>query len=221
MGKGGGGGGRSKGRQQGGGATVAEPSGDGDFKKVYMSEETYNKKVEEMKEYEPNGTRKELEDLLALKRYTNVDYGFINAYLRTGSEESIKNAYALKGDNYKNKISYADFKNAALNQIKKAENALSRMPVFKGTVIRGTDINPDNYKVGQTVTEKGFTSTTKNSNYGGDVKFVIQSKTGRDIDRISDYKGSENEVLFKPGTKFKVTKKESINGRPHIYMSEN
>ena len=50
---------------------------------------------------------------------------------------------------------------------------------------------------------------------------VIQSRSGRDVSSFSDYK-SEKEILFGPGTRFRVTAVDvdSGTGRKIIHMME-
>jgi SPP1 gp7 family putative phage head morphogenesis protein len=98
-----------------------------------------------------------------------------------------------------------------------AERALSLMDKFKGTVYRGT--SADSFKTfddttaffaahraGNVVEYKAFTSTASKAGFGG-VQFVIKSETGVALNNLSYY-AHEQEVLFRPGTKFRVTKVE-------------
>lgn len=79
----------------------------------------------------------------------------------------------------------------------------------QGPITRGMN-------VGDVVTQKGFTSTARARNahtFGyrypsmGQTRLKIESRTGKAIERTSS-RGSEWEVLFKSGTKFKVTGKK-------------
>jgi hypothetical protein len=64
------------------------------------------------------------------------------------------------------------------------------------------------YQPGKVFVEQGFMSTSKDSStWSGDLQFVIKSKTGRDIQKISSHPG-EAEVLFKSGTRFKIAARE-------------
>jgi hypothetical protein len=64
---------------------------------------------------------------------------------------------------------------------------------------------------GATVSDMGFQSSTKDQNFAAtaaekhDVLEIIESKTGRDVEEMSKFK--EGEVLFKPGTRFQITKR--------------
>ena len=101
--------------------------------------------------------------------------------------------------------------------VQNLNNALSKMPKYKGTVYRGiTDFGIDdvdefiNSHVPDTIIEyPAFTSTSKDKEiYGGDmpIQYVIRSKNGADITKFNP---EEQEILFKTDTKFIVTKVEN------------
>lgn len=102
---------------------------------------------------------------------------------------------------------------AAVSEIVRATNAgLKKMPSHSGVVTRGSG-NPGDlasyYEVGMVIEERGFTSTTRKSQTsfgGGDIVFKIASRTGKDVSEISSHKG-EQEVLFRSGSRFRVTSK--------------
>jgi hypothetical protein len=91
--------------------------------------------------------------------------------------------------------------------------ALGKLPNMVGTVYRGRkDSAAHLYKEGMIVEERGFTSTSTNEmfsvNWAGGptgTKFQITSKTGKSVKDFSQHP-QENEVLFKSGSRFKVTK---------------
>ncbi len=101
-------------------------------------------------------------------------------------------------------------------------SALNKLPPYKGMAYRH-DSNFPGFKelnrVGATVSDMAFLSSTREANslkkiLGSglpEILTVIQSKTGRFIKPGSNFnnlaQGDENEVLFKPGTKFTVTKR--------------
>lgn len=101
--------------------------------------------------------------------------------------------------------------------------ALSKLPPHRGQVYRKATLDTkdaDLYKSGFIVEERGFTSTAKSSGvWNGNVHFIIESKTGRDISKISSHPG-EQEVLFRSGTRFRITKAEKTQGGRKIYMEE-
>lgn len=125
----------------------------------------------------------------AINFYTRMGHYDINAALRTGDEVALQKFKPV---------------------IEAACSGLSKMvdQSFVGTVYRGTNLTKEVssvYKAGARVTEFGFTSTTRKfgEKFGGNTLFVIKSKTGRMIDQLSSFE-NEAEVLFAPGTVFKV-----------------
>jgi hypothetical protein len=97
--------------------------------------------------------------------------------------------------------------------------ALDKLPNHQGNVIRYiADADGKlraKYQPGQTIEERGFTSSSRKANFGGSgiftpensTKFVIASRTGKDISKWS-HDPSEREVLFKSGTRFHITRVE-------------
>ncbi|NUS45148.1 MAG: hypothetical protein HOQ24_15845, partial [Mycobacteriaceae bacterium] len=71
----------------------------------------------------------------------------------------------------------------------------------------------DRYRKGQVVVEPAFTSASTKPQ-AGNVVFVISSKSGRDISPFSAFEG-EGEVLFRPGTAFKV---RSVNEKNNAWV---
>lgn len=97
------------------------------------------------------------------------------------------------------------------------EKALRKIPTRSGTTWRGAPLTQKQaqlYKVGGVIKESGFTSTSKSrdvaerfANVYGDhyAMFKIVGKSGHDIGKLlSQGGGDEDEVLYKPGVKFKV-----------------
>lgn len=62
------------------------------------------------------------------------------------------------------------------------------------------------FRQGTPLTEEAFMSTSyeQSRQFGGNVNFVVYSKTGSKVERLSDI-STENEVLFKAGQQFNVT----------------
>lgn len=108
------------------------------------------------------------------------------------------------------------------------KHALAKLPPYKGDVIRG--IEPysgllKDFPVGSIYQPTQFLSTTlaedSNGGYTGrPVLIRIHSKNGRDITRFTNYR--ENEVLFSPGSKFRVLSVEKQPRAKHweIRLSE-
>lgn len=126
-------------------------------------------------------------EAIATYFYTGKGYGEFNAALR--SHEISAEQQVLR-DNI----------NAALNKI----------PDYVGEVVRRVELPPEvlqAHQAGAIVTYDAFTSATRNAQ---DVfkhyphRLVIQSKTGKRIDWLSDYQ-TEGEVLFRAPTRFFVT----------------
>lgn len=99
--------------------------------------------------------------------------------------------------------------------IRLASTALEALPAFHGVTFRGIGTDHkwllDNYKRGELVLEKSFTSTSTDlgtalrfaASGSGAAIFVVKGQTGRDIQAVSRIAG-ESEVLFRPNTMFRV-----------------
>lgn len=103
---------------------------------------------------------------------------------------------------------------------------MRQLPSFKGTVYRGTNLPQEvlkDFKVGNIVTEKGFTSASVNETkkFSGEVDLVIDSVNGKKISFISNFP-NEDEVLFAPNTKFRVLSAEfdETTGKRTIILRE-
>jgi hypothetical protein len=139
-------------------------------------------------------------ELMALNDYLTVFYPEMNNALRKGTNVD-----------------------AWDEEIVGAASALARLPGHEGRVYRGTMLRPaslERYQPGSIVAEKGFTSTstdpevvrTFNSAVDGErvpVTFVIENHgAGKDIAWFAPERDAEDEVLFPPGTRFKVLGRE-------------
>lgn len=117
----------------------------------------------------------------AIRSYTMDGYRCVNKYLRAGLSDETQG--------------FVD----ALN------TGLEKLPSIRGFVSRG-DILPDSvrmkYQKGATVTHDGYTSASTHMMTERDI-FTIYSLTGKPVMPFSLYP-TENEVIFKPGTKFRV-----------------
>lgn len=90
------------------------------------------------------------------------------------------------------------------------DSALSKMPKYSGNVTRSVSISNEDidyflkdYKIGEIVTHKSYTSTTKGDIYNPDarVQMTIVSKNGKDITK---YNKEEQEILFIRNSNFIV-----------------
>lgn len=120
----------------------------------------------------------------------------------------------------------------SLTQIKPFLNGmiwgLKEIEYFWGEVYRGIDIQDRSLRRNTYVKFQEFLSCSKRKTTHFTTKgfmktlFVIQSKTGRSIEKISVHP-HEQEVLFLPGTVFKVTKVEEsgfFTSHDTVYMEE-
>ncbi len=104
--------------------------------------------------------------------------------------------------------------------IEELDSALSKLPNYVGTVIRGTTLPKSilaEHVPGAIVSYPAFTSTSAGTTvpraFASTDTLIIQSKTGK---RITDfaYDHSEDEVLFKNGTRFLVLDVETRDCKP-------
>jgi hypothetical protein len=144
-------------------------------------------------------------EIISVKAYTNDYYKTINKALR---EQGLTDEQG----NYNN----------VLNR------ALDKLDVYKGVVYRGVNLSEkqiqiykDDFENKKEHVEFGFTSTSRDSqtagyfgvDLGGNVQIKIQSKTGRNLNDVSISHASEQEILFKSGTKFKITQFKRKKGK--------
>lgn len=172
---------------------------------------------------------------LAINMYTGPSYLVQNPTLKGAGlsttfqiDQLKKKKQALAGTATSELIAQAQQHNEVLQE------ALQQLPNYTGEVWRGAGyIMPLSYKKGSTLTfGSGFISSSKKqskaeffankTNKPYRVVFKITSKTGKDISSLSRLK-TEEEVLFKPGTKFVVTKRENTatnGGRLEVEATE-
>ena len=139
------------------------------------------------------------EEVMGIYSYTTNDiYRKLNSVLRKGSK-----ATAADKKKYK-------------PIVKIINSGLSKLPKYKGKVVRFEKKKSVSrfisaMKKGTPKLFKAYTSSSKKKKFcwSGNVKMVITSKNGRYIAPMSAYK-SEEEVLFAPGTKFKITKVKKV-----------
>jgi hypothetical protein len=145
--------------------------------------------------------------------------------------------YTKQGGNYRqlnkqlDKGIITDFNAAAATLISKG---LEKLPKIEGTIYRGSIMKRKDfdriYSNANEVTHKIFTSATQSFETAvqfatykppkkGEVQifFVIRSRNGRDISKISEFNGifapdNQKEVLFDKNTKFMIIKQETDKG---------
>lgn len=147
------------------------------------------------------------EQVVSLYAYTSSAYESINKGLR-GSQKHL--------DNWRPVIAAAD-------------RLLQQLETHEGATFRGVYTNEiDNlfgfmkaHQVGNVVEYRGFTSTSYDleRSFSGDIRFIIESKNGRKVEGISA-SASELEVLFRPSSKFRVTRIKENADPKEIYLTE-
>lgn len=142
-------------------------------------------------------------EIAAIRDYTDKGYERINQQLRE-----------------------RDVTPQTLGKIQMLAAALNHLPAFRGDVYRGTRIDDldrlEKYRgVGTVVVEDAFVSCSRSplKMYGGNVLFYIVSKQSRDIARWSAHP-EEEEVLFRPGTSFKILAFEHTGHDVEIFLEE-
>lgn len=140
-------------------------------------------------------------EMASISHYTGGGFSQVNKQLRTGKPDNVHAAYAHQ-----------------LNQ------ALDKYPSAPGLTRRGTNLSKNDIQqyrdaLGKTIREKAFMSTSKGSGFNGNVKFHVTGKNGKHIQDVSHFP-NEQEVLYKAGTHFHVTKVEDKDGKTHIHLTE-
>ncbi len=146
-------------------------------------------------------------EVVALHNYTTQDYELMNKQLILGYEGG------LTGENYKKKI-------------EAVTEALKKLPSYEGGMtLRGEwlwkkDGHKAIYFLGNTFAIKPLWSTGVKMCFATPIQISVFGKGGKDVAAMSD-KPNETEVLFPPGTKFKVTAyREEGKGRDFkIFMT--
>ncbi len=157
----------------------------------------YAEAIEAIKANHPELAGIPTEDLIAIRGYTAEDYAELNAALRSGDPAEVARFQA---------------------QIQRAVSGLQQLPPFRGQVNRAVSLTPEMaapYQPGAVVTEPAFTSASiPGGTYqrGGNVAMSIESTTGRNVSSIARHV-SEGEVIFSPGTRFRVI---SVEANGHV-----
>ena len=146
-----------------------------------------------------------LPELVAIRVYTGSKYREINAALRSRDWNTLPQYRCI---------------------ILSASSGLNKMLPFTGTVNRAATL-PDSvvskYVVGEISVERHFWSSTfgdsDESEFRGNVRYEIKSMKGRRIDWLSEFP-DEKEVLFTPGSEFRVTEKSKRNDKTIISVEQ-
>jgi hypothetical protein len=144
------------------------------------------------------------DELIAIRAYSGESWSSINAALRT------RDAQALMRQG---------------QMIELMKSGLAKLPAYQGKVTRTIALSVEDaaqkYKVGATVVEDAFTSTTFGKGVAqreGNVLLNIESSTGRNITSIAAH--AESEVLFAPGAKFQVSRVQKVGDAFLVWMTE-
>ena len=142
------------------------------------------------------------QDLAAVRSYTS---GFIKTILNVPLK-----TISLSEDSASPEVASAVERAHLLAPILRGIcSGLNALPAFRGPTFRGVEIAPEmllrRYPVDAEVQENFFlsTATKPEKAWAGNVRFRIESKSGRDISFLST-KPQELEVLFAPGCRFRV-----------------
>jgi len=156
------------------------------------------------------------EEYGAINAYTGSSFRGVNNTLRTGTpweaEKKLSNEW-LRDMNFADLI----------------ESGLQKIKPYTGTAWRGQVVHSDELArllPGRVLTNKAFWSTSYSPGnaFNGNVKFIIESKSGRNIKFLSGH-ASEDEVLFPTERQFLITYREegtNKHGDPctDIYLTE-
>jgi hypothetical protein len=147
------------------------------------------------------------EEAAAIKDYTGGVFMHMNRYLR-GNRTFFQKLLALG--------TLGRYTTALKSTAKLITSGMNRLPAYENrNVYRATHLSDEAhgaYQPGAVITEHGFTSCSKTMKgirmQPGHVVFVIRSREGKDIQALS-ISPHEEEVLFRPETRFKVLSKET------------
>ncbi len=100
------------------------------------------------------------------------------------------------------------------NMARMVSSALSQAPKHEGLVYRGACLTEEQaavYRSGEVVTQRSFSSSSTSREaiapyqvgHGVKMEYQIQSRTGRDLTGLTAHP-AEGEILFQPGTQFRV-----------------
>ncbi|URA07125.1 minor head protein [Xanthomonas phage Mallos] len=147
------------------------------------------------------------EEAAAIKAYTGNTYRALNNALRNGK-------YA--GDT------------ALQAYVDAAQHGLAKMPKYTGLSSRGMTFGQvelkkilSTYQKGTVIEDSAFVSTSygERAAFSGNVFMRVNGKTGVNVSQYSYYKG-EREVLFMPGTRFRVDEVKNEGGKYIITVTE-
>jgi hypothetical protein len=131
------------------------------------------------------------QELLAVERYASPEGALINTALHNGDEAALTDLEP---------------------ELRNLTSALNKLPNYRGTVVRGADVKTSDlgdfllrYEPGTTIRESGFTTTSTDTPFRGNVRVYVNATYGKDISPLVP---GQNQVLFPAGEAFKVTARE-------------
>ncbi|MGQ4598688.1 ADP-ribosyltransferase [Nocardia sp. R6R-6] len=173
------------------------------------------REVERLEDLTPGGRLRPKADPAAASLLNDADRAALWEYTGPGGSESLNYVLRHGGINRAQELRVTDL-NAALD----------KLPDYQGLVTRRADLTPEDlarYQPGHTVTEAGFTSSSRapEAAFDRQVEFRIVSEHGKSIEQFAR-KPEELEVLFKSGTEFNVLNRypDPETGRIIIEMAE-
>ncbi len=184
--------------------TVSDPD-------LLMSDEAFKANIQQvgLSSGDPSALAYETKDLCfmnfkeytALRLYTGSLYMMLNNALRNHNKAQVQQYRIV-----------TKFLMSALNKLKN----------FVGYVKRGSTLPADQlaqHQVGTQIVYTGFTSTSVASGFGGNVRYVIYSRSCKYIAPFS-YFQQEEEVLCLPGIRFQIRYRNLQNGVTELLMEE-
>lgn len=122
---------------------------------------------------------------------------------------------------------YSEVHVSTMGAVSSAVSGLAKLPAFEGTVYRGVSMSRFRdpalfiraHATGEIVEYSSFTSASYGTPFHGDIRYTIHSRTGRVVEDIAVDQG-EREVLFPPGTKFRVLHAETRGSALHLELEE-
>jgi hypothetical protein len=139
----------------------------------------------------PRAARMSDQELLAVERYLSPDGALMNSALQAGDHAAL-----------------AELEPELLN----LTSALNKLPNYRGTVSRGLDVKTSDlgdfllrYEPGTTIREPGFTTTSTQQPFRGNVRIYVNATHGKDISKLMS---APNQVVFPAGEAFKVAARE-------------
>jgi hypothetical protein len=117
---------------------------------------------------------------------------------------------------------------AQYHMAKYLDKGLAKLPNHVGIVKRGFTANSeemkslDRYQVNKVVEDYAVVSSGKGEGWGGNVKMILHSKTGKDVSTVSSSGAHEGggEVAFRTNSRFYVLRREQKGGVLEIELEE-